>query len=232
MTLRGLTLLAAVTASAVPLSHADGGTPRAKSAKRPAASQETLKAMLLKYTARCALKPTQSLEATDPETGAHLAFPGSLGLAPEWLDGTCGTDCQEKVSSCLLGLTNRTGLHVELSLASAAASLADRFRPSDNDIAFPNQEGAFFGNIFSGQGYACTGRDVDKAPRVQRFCALNPESCSGLVPLRSAGRCEDVCELACSELSDGSRRCAASSCRDPQGHVWRHPLTIYLHDKA
>jgi hypothetical protein len=232
MALRVFILLAAVTASAVPLSHADGGPPRAQSATRPAASQETLKAMLLKYTARCALKPSQSLEATDPKTGARLVFPGSLGLAPEWLDGTCGTDCQEKVSSCLLGLTNRTGRHVELSMASAAASLADRFQPSDDDIAFPNQEGAFFGNIFSGHGYACTGHDANKAPRVQRFCAVNPESCSGLVPLRSAGRCEDVCQLACRELSDGSRRCAASNCRDPEGRVWRHPLTIYLRDKS
>ena len=231
MTLRVVILLAAITASAVPPSRADGGTPRARPGRRPAASREPLKMMLLKYTARCALAPSQSLEATDPDTGARVVFPGSLGLGPEWLDGTCGAECQEKVSACLLGLTNRTGRHVDLSLSSAATSLADELRPSDTDIAYPNQEGVFFGNIFSGHGYACAGRDAHKAPQVQRFCAVNPESCSGLVPLRSAGRCEDVCELVCSQLSDGTRRCAASSCRDPDGRVWRNPLTVHLHDK-
>jgi hypothetical protein len=63
---------------------------------------------------------------------------------------------------------------------------------------------------------------------VKRFCALTPESCDGLGPLHPAGTCADVCEMKCRTLSDGSARCAAASCRDPEGRVWHHPLTTYL----
>jgi hypothetical protein len=187
--------------------------------------------MLLKYTARCALPASQALEATDPDSGKPRRFPGSLGLAPEWLKGTCGADCQEKVSACLGALSNRTGQHVKLSLLSAAPALDQAFRPSDSDLAFPHQEGAFFGNVFSGEVYACSGRDADKAAQVKRFCAISPESCNGMMALRSAGRCEDVCEMTCTELSDGTRRCAAASCRDPGGRVWPYPITVYLRNK-
>jgi len=194
-------------------------------------ARDDLKAMLLKYTARCALPASQALESTDPATGKLIRFPGALGLAPEWLKGTCGPDCQEKVSACLGALSNRTGQHVKLSLLSAAPALDEGFRPSDSDVAFPHQEGAFFGNVFSGEVYACSGRDADKAPQVKRFCAVSPDSCNGLMALRSAGRCEDVCDMTCTQLSDGTRRCAAASCRDPGGRVWPYPITVYLRNK-
>jgi hypothetical protein len=109
--------------------------------------------------------------------------------------------------------------------------MSPALRASDVDAAFPHQEGAFFGNVFSGEGYACRGRDARKGEQVKRFCALNPASCAGLVPLASAGRCDDVCEMTCSTLSDGTTRCAAARCRDPGGRVWRHPITTYLRNK-
>ncbi len=234
------------TSAAVALVSLGGGSPRSiapqtDSAPRAAvwnglgvgsgSARDELKAMLLKYTARCALPASQVLDATDPDSGKPRRFPGGLGLAPEWLKGTCGADCQEKVSACLGALSNRTGQHVKLSLLSAAPALDQAFRPSESDVAFPHQEGAFFGNLFSGEVYACSGRDADKAPQVKRFCAVSPESCNGLMALRSAGRCEDVCEMTCTELSDGTRRCAAASCRDPGGRVWPYPITVYLRNK-
>jgi hypothetical protein len=189
---------------------------------------DPLQEMLLKYTARCALPEGQWLEMAEPNGGGVRRFPGSLGLAPEWRDGECGVACQEKVSSCLIALTNRTGRHVELSLLSAAPSIGEKFRPSADDIPFPNQEGAFFGNVFTGRAFACQGSGADKAPQVKRFCAVEPESCSGLAEFRDAGRCEDACQLECQPLPDGSQRCAAVSCRDPDGGVWQHPITTYL----
>jgi hypothetical protein len=202
---------------------------------RARSPRDELKAMLVKYTARCALAADQFLEATEPDSGGKVRFPGAMGLAPEWLNGTCDTSCQEKVSACLLSLSNRTGRHVQLSLLSAAPSMNEALRPNDGDAGFPHQEGVFFGNVFGNvfgeQGFACTGTGASKAAQVKRFCAADPESCAGLVPMRSAGRCEDVCEMACTALSDGSRRCAAVSCRDPEGRVWNQPLTVYLRNK-
>lgn len=189
-------------------------------------------AMLLKYTARCALPEGQFLEWDGgTNSGARLRFSGSIGLAPEWRDGTCDVACQEKVSACLISLSNRTGKHVELSLLAAAASFGDRLRPGPEDRDYPHQEGAFFGNVFSGQAFACRGQAAGKALQVKRFCAVAPETCSGVAEFRDAGLCEDVCEQECRRLPDGSQRCAATSCRDPEGHVWRYPITTYLRNR-
>lgn len=188
-------------------------------------------AMLWKYTARCALTPKQTLQAPDAETGKPLTFRGALGIAPEWHDGTCEADCQEKVSACLIALTNRTGKHVELSLTSAAPGMSKGLLPDANDLDYPHQEGAFFGSVFSGVAFACHGRDVTKAAQVKRFCALDPASCSGIATFTDAGACDDVCQMACTRLPDGSQRCAAISCKDPTGRTWRFPITTHLRNR-
>ena len=184
------------------------------------------KAMMWKYVAACALRPDQSLSnPKDPKDGP---FPGKLGLAPEWLESTCDDACRQKVSACLLALTNRTGKHVQLSLLSASPRMSAALRPGEMDRAFPYQEGAFFGDVFRQQGYVCHGRDDRKGPQVKRFCAAEPASCSGLFTFNDAGRCQDVCTLACSRLKDGTERCPAAQCRSPDGKTWDFPLTPYL----
>lgn len=206
------------------------GLPTAQSTEL-AQQRTALQAMLLKYAARCALRPDQSLDAPPDAKGHVDKLPGALGLAPEWRDGTCDQACQEKVSSCLIALINRTGKHVQLSLLSTAPSLSNKLLPNDADLGFPHQEGAFFGNVFSGEAYACRGRDVQKAAQVKRFCALEPASCTGLAEFADAGPCEDACEMRCTRLSDGSERCAATSCKDPQGRRWSAPITTYLRNR-
>jgi hypothetical protein len=198
-----------------------------------ASADEELRGTLLKYTARCALPEGQFLEgvAAGGGAGRRQRYPGALGLAPQWLDGTCGVECQERVSSCLIALTNRTGKHVALSLLSSAPGMGEKLRPGAEDLPFPHQEGAFFGNVFTGRAYACRGRDAAKGPQVKRFCAVDPQSCSGLAEFRDAGLCEAACEMDCRGLPDGSRRCAAVSCRDPDGRVWRSPITTYLRNQ-
>lgn len=189
-------------------------------------------AMLWKYTARCALRPNQKLEAPDADTGKTLTFHGLLGIAPEWHDGTCDSACQEKVSSCLIALTNRTGKHVELTLLSTALGMNKGLLPDSHDVDYPHQEGAFFGSVFSGVAYACRGRGAAKAPQVKRFCALAPASCTGgVATFTDAGACDDACEMACTRLPDGSERCAATACKDPTGHTWRFPITTYLRNE-
>jgi len=186
--------------------------------------------MLWKYTARCALRADQELEAPVGSTGEKLKFKGLLGLAPEWREGQCDGACQEKVSSCLAALTNQTGDHVQVSMLSAAPSLAT-MSANDNDLAYPFQEGAFFGNVFSGEAYVCRGRDAEKGEQLKRFCALAPGLCSGLAKFSGAGPCEQSCEMSCTPLSDGTSRCAAVSCRDPKGRVWNHPITTYMRNR-
>ena len=191
-----------------------------------------LQAMLWKYTARCALPAGQELEAPpDATTGKRPKFPGFFGMAPEWRNGTCDRACQEKVSSCLIALTNRTGKHVLISVLSGDSAMGKKFLPEESDRAFPHQEGVFFGNVFSNEAYACQGRDVGKGPQVKRFCALEPATCSGLSQFVDAGRCQDVCQMSCSRLSDKSERCVAVSCQDPKGVRWNHPVTTYLRNK-
>jgi Carbohydrate binding module (family 6) len=187
-------------------------------------------AMLWKYTARCALRADQELEAPVGSTGDALKFKGALGLAPEWREGKCDGACQEKVSSCLAALTNQTGDHVQVSMLSAAPSLA-MLSANQNDVAYPFQEGAFFGNVFSGEAYVCRGRDAEKGMQLKRFCALAPGLCSGLTNFFDAGPCEQSCQMACTKLSDGTSRCAAVSCRDPEGRVWNHPITTYMRNR-
>ncbi len=188
-----------------------------------------LKAMLLKYVARCALDPSQHLDAGP--TAPATQFPGSLGLAPEWLSGTCTGDCQERVSSCLISLVNRTGKHVDLSMTSAAPSMLARLAPNANDLDYPHQEGAFFGNVWTDQTFTCQGTGVRMAPQSKRFCAAQPATCSaGGAAIVDVGPCADACEMKCFSVGprEQDQRCTAVSCRDPGGRVWLHPITILL----
>ena len=133
------------------------------------------------------------------------------------------------MSSCLLALVNRTGKHVDVSMTSAAPSLLARLVPNANDLDFPHQEGAFFGNVWTDQTFACRGTGVRKGPQSKRFCAAEPATCSaGGAPFVDAGACTDSCEMRCFAIGPHDQRCAAVSCRDPGGHVWRHPITILL----
>ena len=188
-------------------------------------------AMMWKYTARCALRADQKLESPPGPDGATFKFRGQMGLAPQWREGKCDGACQEKVSACLAALTNQTGDHVNLSLMSAAPSLKDVMSPSENDLAYPFQEGAFFGNVFAGQAWVCRGQDADKGAQLKRFCAIAPAICSGIATFGDAGPCAHSCQMSCTKLSNGTERCAAVSCRDPKGRVWAHPITTYLRDR-
>jgi len=228
-----LAALAGVALAETPARVTQNGLPAASAARAGSSSPE-LQAMLLKYTARCALREDQTLEGPADATGKKAQYRGSMGIAPEWLQGGCDGACQERVSSCLIALSNRTGKHVQLSLLSAAPAMlksASSLKPADTDIGFPHQEGVFFGNVFKGEAYACRGSAAVKGAQVKRFCALEPESCTGLAEFTDAGRCEDVCEMSCVSLSDGSQRCAASACKDPQGHRWTSPVTTYLRNQ-
>ena len=223
--------LTAVAAGGASVLKVENGFPSAQHVET-GKGMTALQAMMWKYTARCALRADQELTAPAAAGAPPQKFAGAIGVAPEWYGGTCDGDCREKVSACLFALSNRTGKHVALSMLSSAAKMTAALQPSENDLGYPHQEGAFFGNVFAGgEAYACQGTAVGKAAQVKRFCASDPGSCNGLAHFADAGRCADVCQMTCSTLSDGTQRCAASSCRDPSGHVWSFPITTYLRNQ-
>jgi len=225
-------LLLAGAAAVTAASRAEAVTvpePAPHTSQEPALTPQ--QAILWKYTARCALRPDQELETPPGADGKTLLFKGGLGLAPEWREGKCDGACQEKVSSCLAALTNQTGDHVNVSLLSAAPSLVHTMGASENDLPYPFQEGAFFGNVFAGEAFVCRGRDADKGAQLKRFCTLTPGLCSGIATFADAGSCSEHCQMSCTTLSDRSRRCAAVSCRDPKGRIWTHPITAYLRNR-
>ena len=101
---------------------------------------------------RCALPATTSI------TKGSYTFQGLLGLAPQWQNGACDTNCQEAVSACLLAHVNTAGLHIPLWIVAQNPIVG-----WGQDPEFPNQEAAFFGNVFMPGAH---GTDPTKTPDV------------------------------------------------------------------
>jgi hypothetical protein len=109
---------------------------------------------LLRYVATCALDDGDALEVGGD------TLPGTLGLAPGWLHGTCDGSCQRWVSACLLAHANATGVHVPIWLRADHPALG---ASGDSPGGFTYQEGAFYGNVFADAGpqmFACAGRGL------------------------------------------------------------------------
>jgi hypothetical protein len=70
-------------------------------------------AKVLKYIVRCALGPTNAPVVAN---GATLA--GQAGLCTKWATSAISTDtvCQQRVTACVLGLSNAANRHVPVSL--------------------------------------------------------------------------------------------------------------------
>ena len=183
---------------------------------------------VIKYAARCALPKGMSFSFTSGE-GKTASYPGAVGLAPEWVEGACDVVCQEKLSSCLAAHINRTGKHVNLTLVSAAPSMEKTIGADNDDLTYPSQEGAFFGNFWTEEVFACQGRDVTAAAQVKRFCAADPQSCN--TQLKDAGPCVQACDFSCGPGTSGRKVCSAVSCRDPRGRIWHNPITVFVRNK-
>ena len=95
--------------------------------------------MQVSYLVRCALPANTSITK-----GTSYTFQGLLGMAPQWQNGACDTTCQENVSACMLAHVNTAGIHVPLWMVAQNAAVG-----WGQDPEFPNQEGAFFGNVFT-----------------------------------------------------------------------------------
>ncbi len=120
------------------------------------------------YLVRCALPANASITKNDAN-GISYTFPGLLGMAPQWQNTSCDTNCEEAVSACMLAHVNTAGLHVPLWIVTQNAAVG-----WGQDPEFPNQEGSFFGNVFTPgahgvdpsvtPAYFCTGSKYNVSP--------------------------------------------------------------------
>jgi hypothetical protein len=168
----------------------------------------------VRYLVECAL-PTGDAVFIGPNR-----FYGSVGLAPEWKLNSCSTTCQEKVTACMLALTNGPGKTVEVELAGSA--------PLGYGHGFSGQEATFFGNIFAAtpRVYFCFGSSLYTTRMCQDYEANAPNSC----PYFEARGlfCENYGpnnskKGACTGWSNGT----PTRCTGADGKEYQHPITVY-----
>jgi len=137
----------------------------------------------------CALPEGTSIGATIPDapdtappdtpytcTGGHCTFPGSLGLAEQWIDRRLDLKGQRWVTACLLARVNHFGVTETISMRGVAPQHSVT---PDEAANYTLQEGAFYGNIFNDADQpldwnACRGKDKaagDSGVLAMRACA-------------------------------------------------------------
>jgi hypothetical protein len=158
----------------------------------------------LSYIVRCALPSGHSISAKD-SGGTTYSFSGSIGVAPEWETGTCGTTCQERMTGCLLAHVNTSGVHIPIWLDSEGAI------GWGQNSSYPFQEGSFFGNIFVSppRGYFCNGKDFS-AGTVPGRLGVGQSNAPYFDPFGTPGPCASSCATSYSStngVADGYSSC-------------------------
>jgi hypothetical protein len=129
---------------------------------------------LYSYIVSCALPEKESIETkipgaedtAPPDTlytcsNEHCVFPGSVGLAEDWIDHPLNRKGQRWITACLLARVNAYGISQKISLRGVAPELS--ISP-DEAKTYSLQEGAFYGDIFGDPDgpldwNACRGKD-------------------------------------------------------------------------
>jgi hypothetical protein len=176
------------------------------------------------YLVRCALPSTQTLTKQD-QYGQSYTFQGAIGLAPQWQTGGCDNNCQQLISACMLAHVNTSGLHVPLWIVGQPAAVGWGL----DTPTYPNQEGAFFGNIFVSppKAYYCNGSGVSIAPAPGRIGSVqtNPPYVNAYAS--SDGLCATATHCAAADKPNqaaGFKTCASGGNYQPLT-VWRAPWT-------
>lgn len=182
-----------------------------------------------KYLVRCALPADDAIRIRD-YTGGLVSLQGELGLAASWKNGQCNSECEEKISACLMAFTNGSGKHVAIEMAG--------FNELGSNHRFRYQEAAFYGNLFSDppKMFYCVGDDYYSLGK-----QLETRACSGYneaygeCPYQKTGECTS--ELGAiksdSRCSFGLFSDTAKSCKEggSNGASWAHPITTFRNVK-
>jgi hypothetical protein len=98
----------------------------------------------MEYLVSCALPEGDDLTWV----GGNQTWDGALGLCPSWKNSAPDQECQELVSACLLARTNAYGQSVSISVRGLYTDDTPMPLGPNEDVDYPWQEGAFFGNAF------------------------------------------------------------------------------------
>jgi len=185
-----------------------------------------------KYLVRCALSAGDGVRVKD-YTGATITLNGELGLAPSWKSGDCDQTCQERLSACLMALTNGAGDHVDVELSAINMPLG-----GGHSTAFKYQEAAFYGNLFADPPVAnyCIGKDFAGLNILGlNVLAADQRACSGYwtlfgdtgCPYKKTGDCN-------ASLLDWNMKCenvggTMTKCEPPgsNARTFLNPITTY-----
>jgi hypothetical protein len=185
--------------------------------------------MVMTYLVRCAVPAGQTRSYKHGNT--TYSWQGLLGLAPFWSTGTAISQMeQDLVSACLGAHANRFGVHVPFSIVGFKGDQTLlTFQPGEA-AAYPNPEGAFFGNIFNGgEVYSCssnlTNADGISGPRECAMGDMPTNVCSPLVDTGS------LCSQICYRMNLPGLGNAYVACIAPDGQ-WYPALTTALSDES
>jgi hypothetical protein len=194
------------------------------------------------YLAKCALAEGDAVKVKD-YTGSLITLAGALGLAPAWRTEVCDEDCQERISACLMSLTNGQGEHVQIELRSTLPSIGQ-------GGSYKYQEAAFYGNMFVSPPTTafCVGKDfagllgtniLSPQQRACEFWLLMGLDC----PYRQAGNCKrgwgfpfPFGKAACSFDGDSATACSSASGTPLNNYnngdrKWKNVITTYRNSK-
>ncbi len=179
----------------------DALAPSVLAAIRDPGAAGALSREFLSYVVSCAFGPAQSFRFTwrDNSNVEHTEkYKGLLGLAVSWAVSPLDTAGQQWVSACLASRVNWYENPVMLSSRGAHSIL--RKQRAEERANFPNEEGAFYGNLFLPipAVYACYNAPNEAHSRsLSRDCAVGHLDESGNVvqcgPVQILGSCADYC---------------------------------------
>ncbi|QSQ20335.1 hypothetical protein JY651_34475 [Pyxidicoccus parkwayensis] len=155
---------------------------------------------VMEYIVRCALPAGQTRTFTSTVTGVTYTWPGALGLAPGWTNGSAASTLeQEVVSACLAAHANKYGVHIPISVLGRTAQGAAIPYTSSELTTFSEKEACFFGNLFDGSGiYAANdGGYLTAKESTARACGLTSSpTTSECPPIVHVGACSTLCDRA------------------------------------
>jgi hypothetical protein len=174
----------------------------------------TLGRITVGYLVRCALPLGHTITKKD-QNGTSYTFAGLIGVAPNWENNACDTACQESVSACMMAHINVAGIHVPIWLDSPVSAIG-----FGSSSSFPNEEGTFFGNIFTTSNgrvsaYYCEGSGFAKGIVPGRLGATTSAAGIFTNPFGSGALCSAHC-------SRGSGSGGYSSCNG-----YTRPITVW-----
>ena len=170
----------------------------------------------LSYLVKCALPAGKRITKKD-QNGTTHTFNGAVGVAPAWETGACNDQCQRWISACMLAHINTAGTPLPIWVVANPAK-----QPHigwARSSTYPNQEGSFFGNIFTSppRAYYCGGRNINAAAVAGRLGAGS----SGAPYTNPWGN--DMCEGHCTNSDSPYTQSGYKVCNgnDAVITVWR-----------